>query len=587
MGTGFTVDSPLQVARYGISSVISLVDDVLIEQMRRHHCALAGEPYDPIGDREHDARARRISAYLDLLDRLVARQVGALQASPFEPGSEITRYYELLPETPLRRRYSKMLATDDPVERLRLQEPLRRSAVPGRIDVNIMTKLDRDAYQHREKLAPEFRDAMSALRGYALSGVASRLVLSAGLNPHLYSYAAQFDDFFPDESGDIRKEIVLKVSDYRSAAVQGKFLAKRGLWISEYRIESGLNCGGHAFPTKGLLMGPILEELKRSREALADELHAIYAKALASSGRPVPEEPIGARITVQGGIGTADEDALLLDHYEADATGWGTPFLLVPEATRVDPEHLAKLSSATADDVYLSDASPLGIPFWNLRTSASEEARRKRIEEGKPGSRCPKSYAVLDTEFTDVPICFAARAFQKLKLRQLQERDLPEDRRERLRARILAKSCICHDLAGSATRSLDIDADATPAVCPGPGIQDFSRIAGLDEMVGHIYGRLSLVTNRDRPHMFVREASLFLAHLCDEDERISSGLSSNKPKYLLELRENLLSGLEYYRGIAPRLAEDQQKRFLDGLDRIRSELEALSFVSTADSSLAV
>ncbi len=33
MGTGFSIDTPLRVAQYGISSVISLVDDVLIEQM--------------------------------------------------------------------------------------------------------------------------------------------------------------------------------------------------------------------------------------------------------------------------------------------------------------------------------------------------------------------------------------------------------------------------------------------------------------------------------------------------------------------------------------------------------------------------
>ena len=35
MGTGFMIDAPLRVAKYGISSVISLVDDVLIEQMRQ------------------------------------------------------------------------------------------------------------------------------------------------------------------------------------------------------------------------------------------------------------------------------------------------------------------------------------------------------------------------------------------------------------------------------------------------------------------------------------------------------------------------------------------------------------------------
>ena len=35
MGIGFSIDTPVKVAQYGISSVISLVDDNLIEEMRR------------------------------------------------------------------------------------------------------------------------------------------------------------------------------------------------------------------------------------------------------------------------------------------------------------------------------------------------------------------------------------------------------------------------------------------------------------------------------------------------------------------------------------------------------------------------
>lgn len=34
MGNAFTIDSPLKVAHYGIDSVISLVDDILMEKMR-------------------------------------------------------------------------------------------------------------------------------------------------------------------------------------------------------------------------------------------------------------------------------------------------------------------------------------------------------------------------------------------------------------------------------------------------------------------------------------------------------------------------------------------------------------------------
>jgi len=62
MGTGFTIDTPLRVAKYGISSVISLVDDVLIEQMRKIHCEKEVVPYEEINDRDENARSRRITS---------------------------------------------------------------------------------------------------------------------------------------------------------------------------------------------------------------------------------------------------------------------------------------------------------------------------------------------------------------------------------------------------------------------------------------------------------------------------------------------------------------------------------------------
>ena len=87
MGTGFMIDAPLRIAKYGISTVLSLVDDVLIEQMRKFHSQREGEPYEPITAHDEDARAHRITAYLNFDDRLVQRQVAQLQASPFEASS--------------------------------------------------------------------------------------------------------------------------------------------------------------------------------------------------------------------------------------------------------------------------------------------------------------------------------------------------------------------------------------------------------------------------------------------------------------------------------------------------------------------
>jgi len=572
IGTGFSIDTPLRVAEYGISSVISLVDDILIEQMRKYHCEKAGEPYEEIADRDEDARARRITAYLNLLDRLIERQVAQLQTSPFEVGSEITRYFDMLPESPLKETYREMLAFGDPEKKTRMQEHLRQLAVPGDIDVNIMSKLDRDVYRNGEKLPQEFSEAMAALRGYARSSLRSSVVFSAGMNPRLFSYVARFDDFFPDHDGVMMKKIVLKVSDYRSAFIQGKFFAKRGLWVSEYRIESGLNCGGHAFATQGLLMGPVLEDFKQKKNELAEQLHAAYIKALAACGRPPIKMPHKVRITVQGGIGTAEENELLLDYYDVDGTGWGTPFLLVPEVANVDDVHLKKLAAATDRDVVLSDCSPVGVPFWNLRDSASEQTRRRRIEHGKPGSVCPKCHIRLNTEFRDIPTCIASRNYQQRKLRHLAEEDLTAEQLPLVRERVLAKSCICHDLAGGATINNGIDPDATSAVCPGPGIADFSKIATLEEMVGHIHGRLSLLTNPDRPHMFIRELALYVEYVRNEMEKLSLGLSAHSPDHLRQFRENLLKGIEYYRGLAEQFVEQERNRFLDQLTVLRATI---------------
>ncbi|CAN0501860.1 unnamed protein product, partial [Scytosiphon promiscuus] len=210
-------------------------------------------------------------------------------------------------------------------------------------------------------------DALSALRGYALSDLRnSSIVLSAGLNPNLFNYIAQFDCFKPDTNGHIEKKIILKVSDYRSALIQGKFLAKKGIWVSEYRIESGLNCGGHAFATSGNLMGPILEEFKTKRTELALNIFEVYQNAI-SVEEQIAEKPFPIKITVQGGIGTFEEDTLLREYFGADATGWGSPFLMVPEATTVDTDTLDKLGNASEQEVVLSKNSPLGVRFNYLK----------------------------------------------------------------------------------------------------------------------------------------------------------------------------------------------------------------------------
>ncbi|MDP8217880.1 MAG: hypothetical protein P9M03_04045 [Candidatus Theseobacter exili] len=582
MGTGFTIDAPIKVAKYGISSVISLVDDILIEQMRKYHSDLHGEQYSKLTNDQEDVRARRITEYLNLVNLIVEKQAKELQSSPFEEGSEITRYYEMLPDSSLKQLYSDMLKTDNFEKKCEIQEKLRDRAIPGRIDVNIMATMDRDIYRDGKKMSPEYRDAMSALRGYAKSSLcSSSIVFSAGFNPRLYGYIAEFDDFYPDINGHIKKKVILKVSEFRSALIQGKFLAKKGIWVSEYRIESGLNCGGHAFASDGYLLGPVLEEFKNKRHELVDSVYSVYKKALEAKDKGlhgndnmVPD----MAVTVQGGIKTAVENDFLLKYYKVDATGWGTPFLLVPEVTCVDDESLQKLLAADEKDVFLSNASPLRIPFWNLHSAPSEENRIRRIKENKPGSPCPKSYSAFNLDFTDTPICIASRAYVNRKLKALETENISESQRSSLIQDVLDKACLCHDLAGGVTREYGIDPNAKPAICCGPNIALFSKIVSLEEMIGHIYGRLSISSELDFPHMFIRELMLYVEYLINELEKLSLEISTKTQDYFNKFRENLLSGIDYYKRLAGQFIEKHQDHFLADLRKLRDEVERICLV---------
>jgi hypothetical protein len=82
MGLGYTIDTPVKVAHFGISSVVSIIEDELVERMREFHCRQAGEAYAPIPKPELDHRALRITAYLDLLQRIVDRNVETLRQAP-------------------------------------------------------------------------------------------------------------------------------------------------------------------------------------------------------------------------------------------------------------------------------------------------------------------------------------------------------------------------------------------------------------------------------------------------------------------------------------------------------------------------
>jgi hypothetical protein len=394
-----------------------------------------------------------------------------------------------------------------------------------------------------------------------MSDLESSVILSAGMNPRLYSYLETFSDFMPDERGYFRKKIVLKVSDFRSAFIQAKFLAKKGLWVSEFRIESGLNCGGHAFATDGYLLGPILEEFKSRRGEMLNELYKLFQAALAQKSIVPTGMPL-QKISVQGGIGTAEENSFLLNYYKMDLTGWGSPFLLVPEATNVDNDTLHQLKSAENGDFYLSNSSPLGILFNSFKGSSSEKLRVERIAKGRPGSPCTKKYLVSNTEFTKEPICTASRKYQHLKIAQLKSLNLTTEEYEEQVNAVTEKVCLCEGLVASTYIKNGISKpreNKAVAICPGPNLAYFSGSYSLDEMINHIYGSIDLLKGVTRPHIFINELNLYIDYFQKELALYLKAVSEKKHKYLVKFKDELQSGISYYKKLFPQLTVQKQK----------------------------
>jgi len=558
MGTGHSIDTPIRVAHFGISSVMSIVDDVLIDKICRHYCGKFNLPFTEISKNELLARSKRITQYLNTVGKIVADKLDEVKKLPFFEENDKSKYFDLLPESsPLKQKYKKLLIIKDENEKKKLADELTNLMYSGSIDVNIMAKVDRTNYaKDGTILSDEFSDAKAALRGFAESNLSSSVVFSAGFNRSLFGYLAQFKDFYRNESGELKKKIIIKVSDFRSALIQGKFLAMKGLEVSEFRIESGLNCGGHVFASQGYLLPSILNEFASNKNQLNEQFRPIVKSFYDKAGLIFPESAMTEPplITVQGGIGTSGEAMRMLEDFGCDSTGWGSPFLLVPEATCVDEDTVNLLKNAKKEDLYLSNASPLGVPFSNLRKTGSENWTRERAEKGKPGSPCPKGFLISNKEYTDKPICTASRQFQKIKVDEISKSGLTADEKTELQNSVFEKVCLCQHLGNGALIKLGIvpKMKAPQSICPGPNVVWFNREYTLKEMIDHIYGRGESLVSENRPHMFCQEIELYVNYF--KKLIASMGVTTAEIKYLETFRENLENGMDLILKISERKA---------------------------------
>ena len=568
MGTAFTADTPLKVAQFGIDSVIALADDVLLERLRKVYADKNNLQYEEIKNNTKDYRADRITSYLNLVNKLANQKYEEYTTATKEKVEALKTFFATFPDTSqLKKEFNKLTKNYFNIDEI--SPWLKENLNMGSIDVNIMTKVDKPNFFKNEALPSEYNDAHAALRGYANSDLASSIIFSAGMNPRLYGYISQFEDFYPNADSYIKKKIVLKVSDYRSALIQGKFLAKKGLWVSEYRVESGLNCGGHAFATDGYLMGPILAEFREKREELIKEVYEICKTALAANNRVIPKKPLALKITAQGGVGTAEEHDFLIKHYELDSVGWGTPFLLVPEVTNVDDKTRMQLVKAKEKDLYLSNVSPLGVPFNNLRNSSKDAEKLQKVKDGKPGSPCPRRYLAFSTEYDGKGVCTASRLYQKNKIEELGVSD-----------EITEKVCLCMGLSAAViTNGIEAKESTAISICPGPNMAYFDKLLSLEDMTKHIYGLENFMSRTDRPNMFVKELNLYMDFFKNKLEEAKKDWNKKQEEYFNRFLENMNEGFAYYTNMFDGLKDKYEKtkqETLASLEKTKSNLALLA-----------
>lgn len=577
MGLAYTIDSPIRVAQYGISSVISIIDDDIIEKMKNFYNSKFNLSYPEISTKTEDYRAKRITDYLNLVDDIVNEKFRSFKQEISKNKEALKNFIAILPNTSDIKSTLQNLSENRDYFGCQLKNFIEKNINPGNIDVNIMTKVDKDNFVKNKQLPAIYNDAHASLRGFAKSKLSSSMILSAGMNPRLYSYIEEFDDFFPDNEGILKKKIILKVSDFRSAMIQGNFLAKKGVWVSEYRIESGLNCGGHAFATEGLLLGPIMEEFKQKKCELINSAHSLIVPALEQKGKFVPPKPMEMKITVQGGVGTSEEHDFLLENYLVDSIGWGSPFLLVPEATSVDQETRNLLARSKEKDFYLSHISPLGVPFNTVKGTSNETIKKQKAAKNKYGSACPKKLLALNKEYSPQGICTASKKYQEIKLNELvlQKHEMNNHQFEKKENEITSKSCLCVGLVNSAyiENHLSIKGEKQGVViCPGPNLAYFDKEFSLSEMVKHIYGNKNIIPD-ERPHMFINELRMYIKYLQKEIEDFSGSLSNAQIKKWNTFKSNLLTGIEYYQNLF-----DQSGYFKNNNEKIKNQLTENEFL---------
>ena len=189
---------------------------------------------------------------------------------------------------------------------------------------------------------------------------------------------------------------------------------------------------------------------------------------------------------------------------------------------------------------------------------------------------------IYNTEFTDKPICLASKQYQKLKIAELEAKNLDKEAHQKAYDKITVKSCICAGLVMTAYSENDLlkRSDGTGvSLCPGPNMAYFSKESTLHEMVDHIYAKNDVLNDTYRPHMFIKELGMYIDYLNKEIEESMETLNAKKVKYFEGFKANLNSGIEYYENLVGEMKEESETiktKFVEELQQFKEVVAQIS-----------
>ena len=187
---------------------------------------------------------------------------------------------------------------------------------------------------------------------------------------------------------------------------------------------------------------------------------------------------------------------------------------------------------------------------------------------------------MFKNDVADKPLCTASIAYIK-EIARLKQQSADSLGLQKEYNASLEKACLCEGLAASALITNGVEKTKQSlgvSICPGPNMAYFNRVATFKEMVDHIYGRINLIADANRPNLFIKELDLYINYLQKRVKEKMEGVSKQTEEYITTFRNNLSTEIEYYKNLIPQFEEETGKmkeRFKKDLDELEQKLYSI------------